>query len=166
MKMSRKVVTACATAGAIAAVLGGVAAASIPDSAGVIHACYTRSSGALRIADTTACTSKETALSWNNVGPAGLTWQGQWRDQTLGGNNYRVANTAEAVVKLTFEGTDVHLRGRAGASEGQIYVTIDGQPPGAAHGFDVDEAGIGTVTEQRLHQLIRQSGPIYDRYYK
>jgi len=82
MKMSRKVITACATVGATAAVLGGVAAASIPDSAGVIHACYTRSSGALRIADTAACTSKETGLSWNNVGPAGLTWQGQWAPNT------------------------------------------------------------------------------------
>ena len=30
------------------------------------------------MSDTGACTSKETSLSWNNVGPAGLTWQGQW----------------------------------------------------------------------------------------
>lgn len=82
MKMSKKIVAVCATAGVAAAVLGGVAAASIPDGAGVIHACYTRSSGALRIADTALCTSKETALSWNNVGPAGLTWQGQWAPNT------------------------------------------------------------------------------------
>ena len=45
-------------------------------------------------------------------------------------------------------------------------VRIDGQPPGAAHGFDVDEQGIGTVTEQRLHQLIRQTGPIADRQFE
>jgi hypothetical protein len=32
-----------------------------------------------------------------------------------------------------------------------------------AHGLDVDEQGVGTVTEQRLHQLIRQTGPIADR---
>ena len=36
---------------------------------------------------------------------------------------------------------------------------IDGQPPGAAHGIDVDEQGNGTVTEQRLYQLIRQPQP-------
>jgi hypothetical protein len=45
----------------------------------------------------------------------------------------------------------------------KFRVLIDGQPPGAAHGFDIDEQGLGTVTDQRLHQLIRQSGPIADR---
>jgi hypothetical protein len=38
---------------------------------------------------------------------------------------------------------------------------IDGQPPGEAHGTDVD--GDGTVTQQRLHQRIPQPGPIADR---
>jgi hypothetical protein len=36
-------------------------------------------------------------------------------------------------------------------------------PPGANHGSDVDDQGMGTVTEQRLYQLVRQSGPIADR---
>nr|WP_246706444.1 alpha/beta fold hydrolase [Rhizobium laguerreae] len=36
---------------------------------------------------------------------------------------------------------------------------IDGQPPVAAHGIDIDEKGEGTVTEQRLYQLIRQPYP-------
>jgi thiol-disulfide isomerase/thioredoxin len=44
----------------------------------------------------------------------------------------------------------------------RVRVLIDGQPPGAAHGADVDEHGSGTVTEQRLYQLIRQPGPITD----
>ena len=35
-----------------------------------------------------------------------------------------------------------------------------------AHGIDVDEQGVGTVTEQRLHQLIRQTGPITDRQFE
>jgi hypothetical protein len=38
-----------------------------------------------------------------------------------------------------------------------------GQPPGAAHGIDVDEQGAGTVTEQRLCRLIRPPSPIADR---
>jgi hypothetical protein len=42
-------------------------------------------------------------------------------------------------------------------------VRIDGQPPGAAHGIDVEDQGNGTVVEQRLYQLIRQSKPIADR---
>jgi hypothetical protein len=31
----------------------------------------------------------------------------------------------------------------------RFRVLIDGQPPGAAHGIDVDAQGNGTVTEQR-----------------
>jgi hypothetical protein len=45
-------------------------------------------------------------------------------------------------------------------------VLIDGQPPGAAHGTDVDERGNGTVSEQRLYQLIRQPKPIADRHFE
>jgi len=48
----------------------------------------------------------------------------------------------------------------------KFRVLIDGQPPGAAHGLDVDEQGIGTVTAQRLHQLVRQSGLIVDRQFE
>jgi hypothetical protein len=48
----------------------------------------------------------------------------------------------------------------------RFRVFIDGQPPGAAHGADVDERGNGTLTEQRLYQLIRQSKPIADRQFE
>jgi len=48
----------------------------------------------------------------------------------------------------------------------RFRVLIDGQPPGAAHGIDVDEQGGGTVTEQRLYQLIRQPKPIADRQFE
>jgi thiol-disulfide isomerase/thioredoxin len=53
------------------------------------------------------------------------------------------------------QGTSVHFR-----------VFIDGQAPGAAHGSDVDEQGTGTVTDQRLYQLIRQPKPIADRQFE
>jgi len=42
-------------------------------------------------------------------------------------------------------------------------VLIDGQPPDAANGADVDGNGHGTATGQRLYQLIRQAGPVTDR---
>jgi hypothetical protein len=45
-------------------------------------------------------------------------------------------------------------------------VLIDGEPPGAAHGTDVDERGNGTVAEQRLYQLIRQPKPNADRLFE
>lgn len=65
-------------AGAAVALAVGVAQAAIPDSEGVIHACYSRNGGALRISDTGSCKASEVALSWNHVGPAGLTWRGEW----------------------------------------------------------------------------------------
>jgi hypothetical protein len=43
---------------------------------------------------------------------------------------------------------------------------LDRQPPGAAHGVDVDDQGNGTVAEQRLYQLLRQPGPITDRTFE
>jgi hypothetical protein len=45
-------------------------------------------------------------------------------------------------------------------------VLIDGRPPGAARGIDVDEQGNGTLSEQRLYQLIRQPEPITDRLFE
>jgi Thioredoxin like C-terminal domain len=37
---------------------------------------------------------------------------------------------------------------------------LDGQPPGEAHGTDLDSRGHGTAVEQRLYQLIRQPGSV------
>jgi hypothetical protein len=37
---------------------------------------------------------------------------------------------------------------------------FDGQPPGPAHGVDVDDQGNGTASDPRLYQLLRQPGPI------
>jgi thiol-disulfide isomerase/thioredoxin len=48
----------------------------------------------------------------------------------------------------------------------RFRVLIDGQPPGAAHGTDVDDQGIGTVAEQRLYQLIRQPKSVTDRLFE
>jgi hypothetical protein len=56
------------------AVGGGVAYATIPDASGVIHSCYAKSGGALRVIDAgvTNCKSGETSLDWNQKGPQGL----------------------------------------------------------------------------------------------
>ena len=44
----------------------------------------------------------------------------------------------------------------------RLRVLLDGRPPGADHGADVDETGAGEVTEPRLYQLVRRHGPIGD----
>jgi hypothetical protein len=56
-----------------AAVAVGGAAAAIPDENDVIHACYARSGGTLRVIDAgvTNCKQGETSLNWNQVGPQG-----------------------------------------------------------------------------------------------
>jgi thiol-disulfide isomerase/thioredoxin len=77
-------------------------------------------------------------------------------------------NKRNGRIAYRFHARDLHLvMGPAvpGTSV-KFRVLIDGQPPGAARGLDVDEQGIGTVTEQRLHQLIRQSGSIADRQFE
>ena len=79
-----------------------------------------------------------------------------------------VLNKANGSITYRFHARDVHLvMGPAtpGTSV-RFRVLVDGQPPGAAHGTDVDEQGYGTVTEQRLYQLIRQGKPIADRQFQ
>ncbi len=44
-----------------------------------------------------------------------------------------------------------------------MRVCLDGQPPGDAHGLDLDAGGEGTLTGKRLYQLIRQPEPIVER---
>jgi thiol-disulfide isomerase/thioredoxin len=71
-------------------------------------------------------------------------------------------------IAYRFHARDLHLV--MGPSESRTpvrcRVSIDGKPPGAAHGLDVDENGIGTVVEPRLYQLIRQPKPILDRQFE
>jgi hypothetical protein len=47
----------------------------------------------------------------------------------------------------------------------RFRVSVDGQPAGAARGLDIDEGGNGTLSEQRLYQLIRQPKPIVGRTF-
>src|SRR5262245_55096900 len=47
--------------------------ATIPDTKGVIHGCYSKSGGSIRVIDdsVTTCNANETSLSWNTTGPMG-----------------------------------------------------------------------------------------------
>jgi hypothetical protein len=42
-------------------------------------------------------------------------------------------------------------------------VRLDGEPPGASRGEDIDTDGAGLLDEGRLYQLIRQAGPVQER---
>jgi thiol-disulfide isomerase/thioredoxin len=77
-------------------------------------------------------------------------------------------NEAGGQIAYRFHARDLHLvmGPAAPGTSVRFHVRVDGQPPGAAHGADVDEEGNGTVTEQRLHQLIRQPGRVTDRTFE
>jgi thiol-disulfide isomerase/thioredoxin len=67
-----------------------------------------------------------------------------------------------------FHARDVHLvmGPTAHGKSVRFRVLIDGKPPGPSHGVDTDAQGNGTVSEQRMYQLIRQPGPIADRLFE
>jgi thiol-disulfide isomerase/thioredoxin len=77
-------------------------------------------------------------------------------------------NTAGGQIAYRFRARDLHLvmGPVAPGTSVPFRVLLDGQPPGAAHGLDADDQGHGTVTEQRLHQLIRQPERVTDRTFE
>jgi thiol-disulfide isomerase/thioredoxin len=77
-------------------------------------------------------------------------------------------NEAGGQIAYRFHARDLHmvLGPQAPGSTVRFRVLLDGQPPGTGHGADVDDEGYGTVAEQRLHQLIRQTGAITDRTFE
>jgi thiol-disulfide isomerase/thioredoxin len=78
---------------------------------------------------------------------------------------FSASNKAHAKIKYRFHARDLHLvMGPASrAAPVRFRVLIDGEPPRASHGADVDAQGYGTLAEPRMYQLIRQPGPIADR---
>lgn len=67
-----------------------------------------------------------------------------------------------------FRGRDLHLV-LGPASDGKpirFRVTLDGKPPGADHGMDTDADGNGTITGQRLYQLVRQANGSGERLFE
>jgi thiol-disulfide isomerase/thioredoxin len=84
------------------------------------------------------------------------------------GEQATTANQAGGQIACRFHARDLHLV-MAPAAPGtpvRYRVLIDGQPPGPAHGTDTDDQGQGTLAEPRLHQLIRQPGPVTDRTFE
>jgi thiol-disulfide isomerase/thioredoxin len=77
-------------------------------------------------------------------------------------------NKPNGRIAYRFHARDLHLvmGPKTPGVPARFRVLIDGQAPGSAHGSDVDEKGNGTVTQQRIYQLIRQTKPITDRQFE
>jgi thiol-disulfide isomerase/thioredoxin len=78
------------------------------------------------------------------------------------------ANTPNARIAFRFHARDLHLVMGPAASDKPVSfrVSLDGAAPGEAHGADVNAEGNSTLNQQRLYQLIRQSGHISDRRFE
>jgi thiol-disulfide isomerase/thioredoxin len=79
-----------------------------------------------------------------------------------------VLNGGGGSIAFRFHARDVHLvmGPRPQDASVQFEVRLDGEPPGDAHGLDVDQHGGGAVAQQRLYQLVRQRGSITDRTFE
>ena len=79
-----------------------------------------------------------------------------------------VIDRADGRIAFRFHARDVHLvmAPRARGTSVPFRVLVDGEPPGVAHGLDVDEAGHGMLMQPRLYQLIRERGSITDRTFE
>jgi thiol-disulfide isomerase/thioredoxin len=84
------------------------------------------------------------------------------------GREFASSNEAHAGIVYRFHARDLHLvigPTRDGKPV-KFRVSVDGAPPGDAHGADVTADGTGVVTQQRLYQLVRQNGKIVDRTFR
>jgi thiol-disulfide isomerase/thioredoxin len=68
------------------------------------------------------------------------------------------ARAPGAKIVFSFQARDLHMVLGPGPDGKPVRfrVTLDGQPPGADHGLDVDADGNGVVKGERLYQLVRQ----------
>jgi hypothetical protein len=91
----------------------------------------------------------------------GLT--GQW---TVGPESATL-DRASGRISYRFQARDLHLVLGPGADGRPVRfkVLIDGKAPGTSRGMDVAADGSGTVTEQRLYQLVRQDGDVAERTF-
>jgi thiol-disulfide isomerase/thioredoxin len=84
------------------------------------------------------------------------------------GRQAAVLNASSGQIAYRFHARDLHLV-MAPARDVQrvrFRVRLDGEPPGAAHGIDIDEHGEGSVTGPRLYQLIRQRTPVAEHTFE
>jgi len=88
-------------------------------------------------------------------------------DWTVEGTSARL-NEPDGRIAYRFEARDLHLvmGPSARGTSVRFRVVIDGEAPGADHGIDVDDQGLGTVTEPRLYQLVRQRGHVTERTFE
>jgi Thioredoxin like C-terminal domain/Redoxin len=92
------------------------------------------------------------------------TLSGDWRI----GSVTALLNEPGGSIAYQFHARDLHLvmGPPTGGPPVPFTVRLDGEPPGPAHGIDIDERGNGAADYQRMYQLIRQPPPVGDRRFE
>ena len=108
---------------------------------------------------------KDAAHTYTAPPPYGRHQWGLIGNWTIGAQE-AVLDHAPGKIVFRFHARDLHLVLGSFAKPVRFRVTLDGKAPGAAHGVDTDAQGNGTVSGQRLYQLIRQSGEIGDHTFE
>jgi hypothetical protein len=149
--------------GVAAALSAGLASASVPDAAGVIHGCYD-AKGAVRVVDAgtgRACRRKETALAWSERGPKGDRGdtgpQGEAGPQGATGDpGYRVDGsgnrvydnpTGEHMFTAPVHAPSVIARTIALPRQSQGVQTLSAPPGFAGHVLTATDAGAITLAD-------------------
>jgi len=145
-----------------------------------------KASGVQAPADETNVKSPETYLGYeraeNFSSPDGfvgdeskaytLPYKFELNDWALEGNwlvdkEKAVLVSATGKLVFRFSARDLHLvlASNANGKPVRFRVLLDGIAPAKSHGMDIDEQGNGVITEQRLYQLIRQSGDVKEHTF-
>jgi thiol-disulfide isomerase/thioredoxin len=82
------------------------------------------------------------------------------------GEEAAVLVSAPGSIAYRFAARDVNLVLAPPGDAVRFEVRLDGQPPGDAHGLDVDTSGAGTVAEPRMYQLVRQRSTVAARDFE
>ena len=90
------------------------------------------------------------------------------RRRVVGRRGGRRARRGRRLDRLPLRGARPQPGARAAGLGRPVRFTVrlDGQPPGDAHGLDVDASGAGTLSEPRMYQLVRQRGAIRARTFE
>lgn len=113
-------------------VAGGIAYATIPDSGGVIHGCYQKEDGQLRVIDVQAggaCRASEQSLDWSAGGSPAPTIY------TVAGSTINVPPQSEWEETVNCNGNDVPTGGGFFLSSGALRLVFSVADP---HGWEVD----------------------------
>jgi thiol-disulfide isomerase/thioredoxin len=118
-------------------------------------------------------TGVEAAADWDHLrtpetylGAARGEHAGNWAlsgDWAIGPENVVLAQPGGSIT-YRFEARDANLVASPGARAPIPFrVLLDGEPPGASHGVDVDESGNGLLREGRMYQLVRVQDAVRER---